>query len=246
MNTLIIENLSVYIEEKSIIKQFSLTLSSGSIHALMGPNGSGKSSLAYALAGHPKYKAISGSALLNKKNLLDLPPHKRAQSGLFIAFQYPQALPGVNVFTFLKEAQAALTGQRPEVKEFRARVEELFELLGLGSSFLDRAVNDGFSGGEKKRFEIVQLLLFKPRVAVLDEIDSGLDVDALRAVGKALELVRKEQPEMILFLITHYQRILDYCIPDQVHILIDGVLQSSGDFQLARDIELKGYDGYRI
>ncbi|HEX2978213.1 MAG TPA: Fe-S cluster assembly ATPase SufC [Candidatus Babeliales bacterium] len=246
MNTLIIENLSVSIEEKPIIKQFSLTLSSGSVHALMGPNGSGKSSLAYALAGHRRYSAISGSALLNKKNLLDLPPHKRAQEGLFIAFQYPQSLPGVNVFTFLKESHAALTGHRMDVKQFRACIEELFELMGLGNSFFDRSVNDGFSGGEKKRFEMVQLLLFKPRVAILDEIDSGLDVDALRAVGKALELVRKEHPEMILFLITHYQRILDYCIPDQVHILVDGVLQSSGDFQLAREIELKGYDGYRI
>jgi Fe-S cluster assembly ATP-binding protein len=246
MNIFSIENLSVLIDKKLILKEISLQASSGSIHALMGPNGSGKSSMVAALAGHRQYLIVSGTALLNEINLFDLPTHERAKAGLFVAFQYPQVLPGVNIFTFLKESYAALKGERPDIGAFKERILALCDLIGLPHSILERCVNDGFSGGEKKRFEMIQLLLFKPRIAILDEIDSGLDVDALKAVGKALQIARQENPEMILFLITHYQRILEYCKPDFVHILIEGTIQQSGDSSLAHAIEAKGYDGYRI
>ena len=245
MNTLSINNLSVSIDGKRILSNLSIDFVPRQLHAVMGPNGSGKSSLAFALAGHPRYQIDSGTILLNGIAIQDLPAHKRAQLGLFIAFQYSYPLPGVTCFTFLKEAYAALTGNKIDLIQFRQEVLDCFALMGLPASFLDRNVHEGFSGGEKKRFEMVQLMLFKPAIAILDEIDSGLDVDALKLVAQAVEYVRNARPSISIVLITHYQRILDYCAPDAVHLLMNGAIVQSGSSELAAIIEHKGYDGFK-
>ncbi|OQA35526.1 MAG: Vegetative protein 296 [Candidatus Dependentiae bacterium ADurb.Bin331] len=238
-------NLSVSVNSKQILHTITLSLKPGTVHALMGPNGSGKSSLAYTAIGHPRYEVQQGTICLNGVDITALSPDKRAQQQLFVAFQYPQALPGINVFSFLKETHRAFTGQQLPLEQLRIQVLEHFDTVGLDRSFLDRSVNEGFSGGEKKRFEMVQLLLHKPAVAILDEIDSGLDVDALKSVAQALQKVRAENRSMCILLITHYQRILDYCTPDFVHILADGVIARSGTAALVHEIEAKGYDAYR-
>ncbi len=240
-----LNNLCVRVNAKEILRSVDLQLNPGTVHALMGPNGSGKSSLAYTLIGHPRYEVTQGEITFNGVVLTGLTPDKRAQHGLFISFQYPQALPGINVFSFLKETHRAFTGQQLPLEQLRAEILQHFDTVGLDRGFIDRSVNDGFSGGEKKRFEMAQLLLFKPKIAILDEIDSGLDVDALKSVAHALQKVRKENPAMCLLLITHYRRILDYCVPDFVHILVDGSIAATGDSALVSAIEAKGYDGYR-
>ena len=237
-----IDNLSVAVEDQPIIKNLSLHIGSGTTHALMGPNGSGKSTLAYALMGHPYYTITSGSASIGDTVITDLSPDKRAKKGLFLAFQHPHALPGVSVFTFLKEAYHAVSGQKISVKEFKEQLAQYLELLAMDPVFLERSLNDGFSGGEKKRLEILQLLVIKPNVAILDEIDSGLDIDALKVVGDALAYARSQNPAMSVLLITHYQRILRYIKPDRVHVVMGGTIVHSGDDAVVQKLEQKGYD----
>jgi Fe-S cluster assembly ATP-binding protein len=238
-----IQNLSVVCGENKVIDDFSLTLQPGTLSVLMGPNGSGKSTLAYALMGHPRYTVTAGTVLFNTHELLSLPVEKRARCGLFLACQYLQEIPGVQVFTFLKEAHRMLTGQELSVAAFKELVYAALDAVKLDHSFAYRNLYEGFSGGEKKRLEIAQLLLFKPSVAILDEIDSGLDVDALQAVAEALSRARDDNPAMSILLITHYTRILKYLVPDTVHILKEGTLIASGDKYLAEHIEQKGYNG---
>ncbi len=239
-----IKNLSVSADSTPIITHFSLTCGPGTVHALMGPNGSGKSTLAYTLIGHPKYTVTEGSITLNDRALLELSVDKRAREGLFVAFQYCQEIPGVSMLTFLQEAYRAYTGNNLTTQAFQELLYKTVDNLQLDHSFIYRDLNDGFSGGEKKRFELLQLVLFKPKVAILDEIDSGLDVDAIKIVAQNIQQARRENPKLILLLITHYRRILDYIKPDQVHILSDGTLITSGTEELIEIVESKGYDGF--
>jgi Fe-S cluster assembly ATP-binding protein len=245
MNTLIFDTLSIAVDKKPVIANLSVILNAGQTYALMGPNGSGKSSLTYALMGHPRYQITSGDITFNGHSLLSLAPHERAQHGIFVAFQQSHALPGITVFSFLKETYCALKQSSVEFVGFQQRVEELLTFMGLAPSFAERPVNEGFSGGEKKRFEMVQALLYEPRVIILDEIDSGLDIDALAKVAAAVTRLRSAQPETIILFITHYQRMLSLCKPDQVFLLIDGQLADQGDAHLATRIETEGYHGYR-
>jgi Fe-S cluster assembly ATP-binding protein len=243
---LIVSQLRVAAGSTEILKGIDLTVEPGRVHALMGPNGSGKSTLAFALAGHPGYVIIGGGAQLDGEDLLALSPDKRAKAGLFLSFQYPAAIPGVSVANFLRTArQAVKPGDLPPAK-FRQVVFEQLELLGIETAFLGRYVNDGFSGGEKKRLEMLQLAILEPRYAILDETDSGLDVDALRAVGDSLQTLRKGKgAEMGFLIITHYPRILQYVEPDVVHVMMDGRIVKTGSAQLAQQIEVEGYDGIR-
>ena len=240
---LTIKNLHVSINDLSILKRLSLQVQPGSIHAIMGPNGSGKSTLANTLMGHPHYQIITGSIELNKIAIHELSPDKRAQAGLFLAFQYPLVLPGVRVATFLKEAHAAKTGKILSVLEFQALLKDAMQVLDIDSSFAQRNLNEGFSGGEKKRLEMLQLLILQPQVAVLDEIDSGLDIDALKIVARGIDHARKQNPKMSFIIITHYQRILNYITPDYVHIMENGSIVKSGDATLAQRLETVGYQG---
>lgn len=240
-----ISNLTVTLDEQPIIKNLSLEIAPGTIHALMGPNGSGKSTLASTLMGYPQYTVISGSAIFNKQDLLELPMEQRARAGLFLASQQPPAVPGVQVLTFLKEAHRMLTGEEVSVTDFKERVYAAFDAVKLDHSFVYRNVHEGFSGGEKKRFEIAQLLLFKPKVAILDEIDSGLDVDALHNLTEVLTKEMKAG-SLSLFIITHYKRILEYLKPDYVHVLSQGTIWASDDHTLATRVDTEGYDGLRI
>jgi Fe-S cluster assembly ATP-binding protein len=243
---LIVSQLRVAADSTEILKGIDLTVEPGRVHALMGPNGSGKSTLALALAGHPGYEITGGGARLDGEDLLALSPDKRAKAGLFLSFQYPAAIPGVSVANFLRTArQAVKPGDLPPAK-FRQLVFEQLELLGIETAFLGRYVNDGFSGGEKKRLEMLQLAVLEPKYAILDETDSGLDVDALRAVGDSLQTLRKGRGEEMGFLIiTHYPRILQYVEPDVVHIMMDGRIVKTGGAQLAHQIEAEGYDRIR-
>ncbi len=240
-----INQLDVNIGEKKVLHDIQLSVEPGSVHAVMGPNGSGKSSLAYTLIGHPLYSVTQGSITLANQDITHISPDKRARTGLFLSFQQPPAIPGVNVFTFLKEAHHAITGVTMAITEFRALVEQRMGQLQINPALVHRNLNEGFSGGEKKQFEMLQLLLLQPKVAILDEIDSGLDIDALKAVAHGLQCARQENPHLILILITHYQRILEYIIPDHVHILCDGRLVKSGDASLVTELEAGGYHAYR-
>jgi len=240
-----ISNLSVSIATQPILHGIDLELAPGSVHAIMGPNGSGKSTLAYALAGHPTYSLDEGAITIDGTDITNLRPDKRAQAGLFLAFQYPVAIPGVKVNTFLKEALFATTGKHMPIPEFNELLLNTMNQLQIDPAFAYRDLNDGFSGGEKKRLELLQMLILNPKIAVLDEIDSGLDIDALKIVAHGLELARAQNPQLRILLITHYQRILKYITPDFVHVLHDGRLVDSGDATLAHQLELKGYDGYR-
>ncbi len=240
-----INNLSVSVFNQPVLKSITLSIKPGTTHAIMGPNGSGKSTLAYALMGHPNYQITAGSIVLQKKEITDLSPDKRAQGGLFLAFQQPQAIPGVRVLTFLKEAYHAMHGKSISVQDFQQLLFMRMKQLLIDSSFASRNLNDGFSGGERKRFELLQLLLLQPNVAVLDEIDSGLDIDALKIVSNGIAIARKENPRLSIILITHYQRILQYVAPDYVHVLCDGRIVESGNASLAQELEQKGYDGFR-
>ncbi len=240
---LAVEDLHVRVEGKAILKGVSLTINAGEVHAIMGPNGSGKSTLSFCLMGHPKYEIVSGRILYQGESILELSPDKRAQRGLFLAFQYPTAIPGVTIANFLRAAMRGVRGADVPVKEFRQTVKTQLKTLGIPDSFMNRYVNDGFSGGEKKRLEILQLAILSPALAVLDETDSGLDIDALKVVAHGINTLRSPQRGMLL--ITHYQRLLDYVTPDLVHVMVDGRVVRSGGPELALELESKGYEGFR-
>jgi len=236
-----ITGLTICLKDQPIIKNLSFTIDSGTVHALMGPNGSGKSTLAAAIMGYPGYEIVSGACRFEGNDLLSLSLEQRARAGLFLAPQHPPSIPGVQVLTFLKEAHRMMTGKEISVVTFKDHVYEIFDAVQLDHSFLYRYLHEGFSGGEKKRFEVAQILLFKPKLVILDEIDSGLDVDALKAVSQALERERSLRPFSLL-MITHYKRLLDYLIPDKVHVLSQGSLWASGDYSLAQKIDKQGYE----
>jgi Fe-S cluster assembly ATP-binding protein len=255
---LVIRNLRVSVDDKPILRGVSLTIKQGEIHALMGPNGSGKSTLSYALMGHPKYRIDEGEVLLGGENLLDLSASERAQKGMFLAFQYPTTIPGVTLANFLRSAVSAVRRARQPVpdsnhgpkketlipmREFRREITEKMKSLGVDPSFARRYLNEGFSGGEKKRAEILQLAMLEPKIAILDETDSGLDIDALRTVAEGVNSLAG--PDVGVLLITHYQRLLDYIQPHHVHILLDGQIVESGGPELAKTLEAKGYEWVR-
>lgn len=237
--TLAIRDLHVSVADTPILRGVSLEVPRGEVHALMGRNGTGKSTLAAAIMGHPAYEITSGEVWLGSTNLLDLEVHERARAGVFLSFQYPQAIPGLQVGTFLRKSVGAIRGEMPKARDFRKELTAARDALGVDSSFMGRYVNDGFSGGEKKRLEILQLLLLKPAAAVLDETDSGLDIDALRVVSQGINTDSEARASLV---ITHYQRLLDHVKPDRVHVLIDGRIGRSGGPDLAHELEAKGYD----
>jgi Fe-S cluster assembly ATP-binding protein len=246
MSSLLIKNLRVSVEDKLILKDLNLEVKQGEIHAIMGPNGSGKSTMAYALAGHPKYEVEGGEVWMDGVNLLELAPDERARMGLFLAFQYPTAIPGISMANFLRTAVNAIkskgngNGQGLPIVEFRKLLTEKMELLKMDKSFARRYLNEGFSGGEKKRAEILQMALLEPKFAILDETDSGLDIDALRIVSEGVNALIG--PERGFIIITHYQRILNYIKPHFVHVMYDGQIIESGGPELAERLEETGYD----
>jgi Fe-S cluster assembly ATP-binding protein len=236
-----IHDIHVEVEGKEVVKGVSLDIGRGEKHAIMGPNGSGKSSLANALAGHPDYRITSGEAFIDGHNLLQMDATGRSLAGLFLAFQYPLAIPGVTVANFLRTAiKARSDGDDSALRNFRKDLMEKFELLEIDKSFATRYVNDGFSGGEKKRLEILQMAMLRPRIAILDETDSGLDIDALKIVSKGINSSSASEDGVLL--VTHYQRILNYVKPDRVHVMIDGRIVRSGGPDLAYQLENQGYD----
>jgi Fe-S cluster assembly ATP-binding protein len=243
MSMLEVRNLHVRAEDKQILRGVSLTVNPGEVHAIMGPNGSGKSTLARALAGHPGYEITAGEVLYEGKDLLDMDPDERARAGLFMAFQYPVEIPGVNNAYFLK---AALNARRKQLgleemdaMDFMTFIKEKASLLQVDQAMLQRSVNEGFSGGEKKRNEIFHMAVLEPRLAILDETDSGLDIDALKIVASGVNAMRA--PDRAFVVVTHYQRLLNYIVPDYVHVLSDGLLVRSGGRELALELEDKGY-----
>jgi Fe-S cluster assembly ATP-binding protein len=247
MADLEIRNLHVEVEDKEILRGVDLDVSQGEIHALMGPNGSGKSTLANTITGHPSYVITEGKILFRGKDATEMEPDERARLGLFMAFQYPSAIPGVSVVNFLRTAINAQRKAREEdpinLKDFRKQLEQKMDLLKVDREFTRRYLNDGFSGGEKKRCEILQMSILEPVVAVMDETDSGLDIDALRTVAEAVNAMRG--PELGVLIITHYQRILSYIEPDFIHIMLDGRIVEEGGAELANQLEQKGYDWVR-
>jgi len=236
----VIEDLHASVEGKEILKGVDLVINQGEVHALMGPNGSGKSTLANTIMGHPRYQVTQGRVLFRGENILGLTPDQRARQGLFLAFQYPIGIPGVVMGNFLRSALKARRDEDVPVREFRALLDETLDLLKMDPAFVRRYVNEGFSGGEKKRAEVLQMAMLKPEMAVLDETDSGLDIDALKTVAEGINALRG--PEMGVLLITHYQRILNYIKPDRVHVLYKGRFVRSGGSDLAAELEEKGYD----
>ncbi|MBI3087940.1 MAG: Fe-S cluster assembly ATPase SufC [Candidatus Omnitrophica bacterium] len=240
---LAIENLHVTVEGKEILKGLSLTLRAGEVHAIMGPNGSGKSTLSFCLMGHPKYVITQGRMRYEGRDIGTLPPDARAKAGVFLAFQYPTAIPGVTIANFLRTALKSVRGGEVSVKEFRQLVKTQMKTIGIPDAFMNRYVNDGFSGGEKKRLEILQLAVLQPRLAVLDETDSGLDIDALKVVAAGINALRSAERGILL--ITHYQRMLNYITPDHVHVMVDGAIVKSGGSELALELERQGYAGFR-
>ncbi len=238
-------NLSVSIDEKIILKKLSLSIAPGCVHAIMGPNGSGKSTLAHTIAGNPIYRVVNGNISFGKTSITNLAPHGRARLGIFLSFQHSPAIPGLTVFALLKEAYRALHKKEVETEQFQQLVEQYLALLHMNRSFLYRSCNEGFSGGERKRFELLQLLVLKPKLIILDEIDSGLDVDALKLVARVVNMLRAQDAERSFLLITHYQRILEHIVPDRVHVLVDGRFVDSGDVSLVHRVDQKGYDAYK-
>jgi Fe-S cluster assembly ATP-binding protein len=250
MSTLEIKDLRVSVTTddspdgaKEILKGVTLTIGDGETHAIMGPNGSGKSTLAYSIAGHPKYTVTSGSVTLDGQDVLAMTVDQRARAGLFLAMQYPVEVPGVSVANFLRTAKTAIDGEAPKLRTWVKDVNGALEQLNLDQSFAQRSVNEGFSGGEKKRHEIVQLELLDPSVAVLDETDSGLDIDALKIVAEGVNRFRAREGKGVL-LITHYTRILRYIQPDFVHVFVAGRIADEGGPELAEQLEAEGYDKY--
>lgn len=247
MSTLAINDLHVSVETetgpKEILKGVDLTVNSGEVHAIMGPNGSGKSTLAYSVAGHPKYTVTSGSVTLDGQDLLALSVDERARAGLLLGMQYPVEVPGVSVSNFLRTAKTAVSGEAPKLRHWVKAVNETLDRVNLDRAFAQRSVNEGFSGGEKKRHEIAQLELLNPRFAILDELDSGLDIDALRIAAEGVNRYTGQGDRGVL-LITHYTRILNYIKPDQVHVFIDGRIAEEGGPELADQLEAEGYDKY--
>ncbi len=247
MSTLEIKNLHVQVETndgpKPILRGVDLTIGSNQVHAIMGPNGSGKSTLAYSIAGHPAYEVTEGEVLLDGENLLEMSVDERARAGLFLAMQYPVEVPGVSVANFLRTAKTAMDGQAPKVRQWIGEVNAAMERLRMDPAFAQRDVNAGFSGGEKKRFEILQMELLRPRFAVLDETDSGLDVDALRIVSEGVNRLHSESDAGFM-LITHYTRILRYIKPDYVHVFVNGRVAEQGGPDLADRLEEEGYDRF--
>lgn len=250
MSTLEIKNLHAQVlpsdesaEPKPILKGVNLTIKSGETHAIMGPNGSGKSTLAYTLGGHPRYEVTEGEVLLDGVNLLDLEVDERARAGLFLAMQYPTEIPGVSMANFLRSAATAVRGEAPKLREWIREVKEAQEELHIDPSFANRSVNEGFSGGEKKRHEVLQLDLLRPKFAVMDETDSGLDVDALRIVSDGINSYQEKSNGGII-LITHYKRILNYVKPDFIHVFAKGKVVTSGGPELADELEAHGYERF--
>jgi Fe-S cluster assembly ATP-binding protein len=249
MSDLVITNLHVQIDGKPILKGLSLTLPQGEVHAIMGPNGTGKSTLAYTLMGHPSYEVTEGEVVFKGINILELSPEARSHLGMFLAFQYPVSIPGVTVANFLRTAvNSHRKAQNKEDKgipilEFRKIMKEKMEMLKIDSAFAGRYLNEGFSGGEKKRAEVLQMAMLKPEIAILDETDSGLDIDALRIVSEGVNTLRNS--ELGVLVITHYQRILNYIHPDVVHVMMDGRIVESGGPDLALDLEEHGYTWVR-
>ncbi len=239
-----IEGLRASVDGKPILNGLDLELAKGQVHAIMGPNGSGKSTLANVLLGHPKYKVDGGRILFNGEDLAPLKPDERARKGIFLGFQYPTSIPGVSISNFLRTTVKSITGKEISVKDFLPALKAQMKALDIPETFLKRYVNEGFSGGEKKRFEILQMLMFKPKLAVLDETDSGLDIDALKTVAGGIEHYRG--PEVGILLITHYQRLLNYIKPDKVHVLVAGRLIRSGGPELALELEKTGYETVKV
>lgn len=239
-----IKNLHANIDGKEILRGINLEVNAGEVHAIMGPNGSGKSTLANVLAGHESYEVTKGTVEFESKELLDLAPDERAREGLFLAFQYPIEIPGVSNATFLKTAINEIRKHHGQeeitAKDFLALIKEKAKVLGMDNSLISRSVNSGFSGGEKKRNEILQLLMLNPKLALLDETDSGLDIDALKIVSEGVNIFKSKKNAVIL--VTHYQRLLDYIVPDFVHVLYKGRIIKSGGKELALELEAKGYD----
>ena len=244
MSELIIKDLHVSVSTddgpKEILKGVTLTIKDGETHAIMGPNGSGKSTLAYSIAGHPKYDITGGTVTLDGDDVLAMSVDERARAGLFLAMQYPVEVPGVSVSNFLRTAKTAIDGEAPKLRHWVKDVNAGLQRLNLDPTFGTRSVNEGFSGGEKKRCEILQMAMLNPKYAVLDETDSGLDIDALKVVSEGVNTLKGK--DMGVLLITHYQRLLDYIIPDVVHVMYDGRIVKSGDKDLALQLESKGYD----
>ena len=250
MSTLEIKNLHANVlpseegqEAKPILKGVNLTINGGETHAIMGPNGSGKSTLAYTLAGHPKYEVTDGEVLLDGENVLEMDIDERARAGLFLAMQYPVEVPGVSSSNFMRSAITAVRGEAPKLREWVGELNAAREALQMDESFSERSVNEGFSGGEKKRHEVMQLSLMKPKFAVMDETDSGLDVDALRIVSEGINRYQEETGGGVL-MITHYKRILNYVTPDFIHVFADGKIVQTGDASLADQLEAEGYEKF--
>jgi len=242
MFSLDIRNLCVSIGDRPILKDFTLSLPKGQVHAIMGPNGTGKSTLAKALAGHEDYKVTGGEVFLDGEPILGLEPDVRARKGLFLAFQYPSEIPGVSIANFLRAARQARLAEGEEfvATAYYQRLYEKMDLLKIDRKFTARSVNEGFSGGEKKRCEILQMMMLEPKYAIMDETDSGLDIDALKIVAEGVNLMRG--PNLGALVITHYQRLLDYIVPDVVHVMWDGRIVKSGGKELALELEARGYD----
>ena len=247
MDTLVIRDLKAGIEGKEILKGINLTVKKGEIHAIMGPNGSGKSTLGLVIMGHPSYEVYSGEIVFKGKNLLEMEPNERAKEGLFLAFQHPLEIDGVRFSTLLWQAYNHRfgNGKKPDIIKFRKELKEWLKNLGLPEDMADRYINVGFSGGEKKRAEIVQMAILKPEIAILDEIDSGLDIDAVRIVAENVKKIQ-EETGMGVILITHYQRILNYIVPDHVHVMVNGQIVEEGGPELAEALEKEGYARYGV
>ncbi len=252
-NNLVIRNLHVAVDGKEILKGIDLTIEQGKIHAVMGPNGSGKSTLAYALAGHPRYEVTDGEVWYKGQDVLDLEPNERSKLGMFLAFQYPVAVAGVSVANFLRaalNAHRAQEGVDPKetaipMAEYRKLIKQRMDMLNMAPDFARRYLNEGFSGGEKKRLEILQMAMLQPSIAILDETDSGLDIDALKIVAEGVNRVKEDRPELGVMVITHYQRLLNYIKPDIVHVLMNGQIVREGGPELALELEDRGYDFIR-
>jgi Fe-S cluster assembly ATP-binding protein len=238
-----VEDLRVTVDDKEILKGVDLEVNKGEVHALMGPNGSGKSTLANTLMGHPRYKVTGGRILYKGDDITDLPVDERAKRGMFLAFQYPLEIPGVKVRQFLRMALKSVSGKDVKVSEFRKLLNEKMKQLEVNPAFAERYLNEGFSGGEKKRNEVLQMAILQPELAIMDETDSGLDIDALKIVSDGINALRG--PDLGILLITHYQRMLNYVTPDFVHVLVDGRVVRSGGKELALELEERGYDQFQ-